>query len=158
MEEWDNYRRSQSRAYLEGVRDLGLKVEAVQAEAERIRDMVGGLRGLDYSQPKVRVSPVGDDSMVNAVAAVQEVTKAYCTDLAAYLEAYQEARACLDRMGGKGAAVLRLHYLANEKWAGVAEKLGYGSAETAKKAGKAALAAFYDYVPLQYRDPLHPAT
>lgn len=157
MEEWDRYRRGQSRAYLDRVRELGLKVEAVQAEAERIRDMVGGLRGIDYAQPSVKGSPSGDERMVSAVAAVQEITRAYCADLAEYLEAYREAKACLDRMGGKGAALLRLRYLANEDWGPIAKRLGYSSAASAKKTGMSALCRLYDYLPSSARDPLPPA-
>lgn len=157
MEEWDRYRRSQSRAYLERVRRLGLKVEAVQAEAERIRDMVGGLHGIDYTTPSVKGLAPGDDRMADAVAAVQEVTRAWCADLAEYLEAYQEAKACLDGMGGKGAAVLRLRYLANEDWGAVAERLGYSSVASAKDSGRSALVAFYDHLPCSGKDRLPPA-
>ena len=157
MEEWDRYRRSQSRAYLERVRELGLKVEAVQAEAERIRDMVGGLRGIDYMQPSVKSSPSGDDRMVAAVAAVQEVTRAYCADMVEYLEAYQEAKRCLGRMGGKGAAVLRLRYLAGREWSDVAKAIGYASETAAKNAGRVALVELYDHLPSTGRDPMHKA-
>lgn len=155
-EEMDHYKRSQARAYLKRVGKLGIKCKAIKAEIDYQRDLVGGLRGIDYTQSYTKTSCAGDDPTVNAVVRLQELIRDYCAELASYTAEVAVAHECLGRMGSVGADVLRLHYLCGHSWEEVGARVEYAP-DYARGVARSALVEFYKFMPHAERDPMHPA-
>lgn len=74
----------------------------------------------------------------------------------AYTNEVAIAHGALAQMGGIGADILRLHYLCSYSWEEVGARVDYSESHTRDMA-RDALLEYYDYMPLQERDPMYPA-
>ena len=153
--EMQRYREQQSKAYLQEIRDLFIHVRALQAEIDVQRETAAGLTGIDYTKLNVAASANGD-AIPNAVARLVDLIRRACADLSECAARQDEARRCLDEMGGIEADILKLRYLLAMSWKGVAATLGY-SVDRLKVLHRDALFCFYDYMPAHARDPKHRA-
>ena len=154
-EELQQYRRDQSKAYLQEIRKLCLHIRALEAEISEQREIAAGITGIDYSQESVATS-MYRDAIPDAVAKLLEMISDTCTELAECAAMQDEARRCLAKMGGVEADVLILRYLVALPWSGVSGKIGY-SVPRLKEIHRDALFCFYDYMPSSKRDPFYPA-
>ena len=148
--EYRRYRISQSRRYLKEVRRLARHVAALEEDIALQRDQAAGVSGIDYTRTPVDTSPTAD-ALPEAIIKLIESIEECCTELAACVAAQDEARSLLAAMGGVGADLLRMHYVAMRSWSYVAAKLGYAKG-TVKNAAADALCEFYDYLPAGRRD------
>lgn len=153
--EFEKYRRGQARAWLEHVRGLRRKAEALRDAAEEQRAALAGLRGIDYSSPARREpSP---DGIPNAVAAVEKSVDAYLAALAEFTDEQREARMALSRLPrAEHFELLSLRYCDGLEWEGVCERMGY-TYDGLMKMHRSALCAAYGVMPARCRDPRHPA-
>lgn len=155
-EEFDKYKRRQAAAWLESVAKLREHCAALQTEIDDVRQSASGLSGMDYSAPAVSKSPSAD-SIPNAVVRIQSLISDYCTELASSLEERKKAHDALARMEDKAhASALRRHYLAGQPWELVCVEMGY-SWDGMMKLRRRALVEAYDVMPVDRRDPMHPA-
>lgn len=148
--EYRRYRISQSRRYLKEVRRLARHVAALEEDIALQRDQAAGVSGIDYSRTPVDTS-LSADALPEAVIRLLDSVERCCAELAACVAAQDEARSLLADMGGTGADLLLMYYVAMRSWAYVAEKLGY-SEGTVKNAAADALCEFYDFLPAGRRD------
>ena len=140
-----------SERYLEPLRSDGRKLRRMKAEIAEQRDMLSGLRGIDYTRPFVDVSAYGG-AVHDAAARMVEMESAYEDALANLDMRRAEARACLDEMGGTEADLLRLYYVSALPWICVAEAMNLAEG-TCKNMKRRALAVFFDYLPRSERPP-----
>ena len=150
-DELQRYREQQAKAYLREIRELFIHVKALEAEIESQRELATGLTGVDYSKPGAGQA-AGRDAVPNAVARLIELTTRACMELEACVAMQDEARRCLEEMGGVEADVLKLRYVAAKPWKDVSLALGY-SVPYVKELCKDGLFCFYDYMPAHRRDP-----
>lgn len=156
MEEFERYRAEQAEAWLRHVLRLGNRCRALRAEIEAQRELAGGLRGLDYSSPAVSASPT-QDSIPNAVSRLLDGIQEYCTELAGYVSEQEAAHKALQRLeDAREAECLTLYYICGKKWSEVAKAMSY-SLDTVMSIRRSALLHAYDVMPLDRRDPMHPA-
>lgn len=154
-EELQQYRRDQSKAYLQEIRKLCLHIRALEAEISEQREIAAGITGIDYSQESVATS-MYRDAIPDAVAKLLEMISDTCTELAECAAMQDEARRCLAKMGGMEADVLTLRYLVALSWSEVGKRLGYSTSRL-KSIHNDALFCFYDYMPAFRREQILPA-
>ena len=150
-EETIKWKSEFAEAYLEPLRTDGRKLRRMKAELIEQRDILSGLRGIDYTQPFVDVAAY-NDAVHDAVARIMEMESAY-EDAIANLDGRRaEARTRLDEMPGTEADLLRLYYVSALPWALVGEALNLAEG-TCRNMRRGALAAFYDHLPRTERPP-----
>lgn len=145
-------RREQAKRYLVEVRGLVRHVRALEAEIAEQREIAQGITGIDYSKAMVSTSAYGD-AIPDAVAALLDMVRDACGELARCVELQDEARKSLNEMGGIEADLLTLRYLLAYPWSEVGDRLSY-STPRLKELHRDALFCFYDYMPHYRRDPL----
>ena len=151
----DSYRTQQARAYLQEIRDLFIHVRALQADIEIQRGAAEGITGIDYTRLAARTA-ADADAIPRAVVDLLDLIGQACAELADCVERQDEARRCLESMGGVESDLLRLRYLLAMSWKQVAASVNY-SESWAKHLEPDALFCFYDYMPAYRRDPKHPS-
>lgn len=155
-EEYERYKIGQAEAWLRHVLRLGNRCRALRAEIEAQRELASGLRGLDYSSPAVSASPTAD-TVPNAVSRLLDGIQDYCTELAGYVGEQEAAHKALQRLeDAREAECLTLYYICGYKWSAVAKSMSY-SYESVMALRRSGLLHAYDVMPLEWRDPMHPA-
>lgn len=154
-DEFDRYRYDQARAWLEHVRGLGRKADALRAAADEQRELLSGVRGVDYGRGGGGApSP---DAVPNAVAAIERAVSAYCSALAEFLDEQRDARLALSRLEKpEHFEVLARRYCDGWEWERICAAMGY-TYDGAMALHRRAVAAAYDVMPPGSRDPRHPA-
>ena len=137
--------------YLEEVRDLAVKHRANIEYIRSLEEDAQGVGGVDYSRVVVATSPT-PDAIPNSVALLVEMKRQAETDSAEYFERKEQARELLNEMDGTYGRLLLLRYVTVLPWVRVAEVLNYDEG-SCRNMRNAALEAFYDYLPTQYRNP-----
>ena len=155
-EEYERYKIGQAEAWLRHVLRLGNRCRALRAEIEAQRELASGLRGLDYSAPAVSASTTAD-TLPNAVSRLLDGIKDYCIELAGYVDEQEAAHKALKGLeDSREAECLTLYYLCGRKWSDVAKAMSY-SVDTVMELRRSGLLHAYDVMPLEWRDPMHPA-
>lgn len=155
-EEYDRYKRAQAARWLEHVRKLGTRCRSLQAEIDAQREIASGLSGIDYSKPAVQ-STSTPDSVPNAVIRLQGLISDYCTELVGYVDEQKRAHDALSRMdNAEQAEALKRHYLLGQSWELCCVEMGYSYDGMMKLRGRGML-SLYPHIPLEWRDPSHPA-
>ena len=155
-EEMERYKIGQAEAWLRHVLRLGNRCRALRAEIEAQRELASGLRGLDYSAPAVSASPTAD-TIPNAVSRLLDGIRDYCTELQEYASEQEAAHKALKGLeDAREAECLTLYYLCGRKWSEVARSMDY-SVDTVMELRRSGLLHAYDVMPLEWRDPMHPA-
>ena len=154
-EEYERYRREQASGYLSRVRDAKRHIDAMNAEVDELREMAGGLRGIDYSKDIVATSPSAD-AIPDAVARILEIIEQraeYIRDYACMVEQCVQA---LDKLGGVESDILRYRYVCDWRWEQIAARTHY-SEQWLYELHNRALCSFYDCMPASGRDPIQRA-
>lgn len=154
-EEYERYRREQASGYLSRVRDAKRHIAAMQAEVDELREMAGGLRGVDYSRDQVSTSPSAD-AIPDAVARILELVEQRVELISGYASMIAQCDAALDELGGIEADILRYRYACDWPWERIAARTHY-SEQWLYELHNRALCSFYDFMPAQGRDPIHRA-
>ena len=140
-------RREAAARYLRAVRDARRQAEALAAEADEVRRVAAGLTGIDYSRDAVDAAPT-DSRVPDAVARLVELAVLSDAGSARYASLLAECGRCLDAMGGRGAAVLRMRWLAGLTLIEIGARPGWAYARKyLSDLHAAALDDFYDYLP-----------
>ena len=154
-EEYERYRREQASGYLSEVRDAKRHIDAMNAEVDELREMAGGLRGIDYSKDLVKSSPSAD-AMPDAVARILEIIEQRAGYIRDYAEMVEQCVQALDRLGGVEADILRYRYVCDWRWEQIAARTHY-SEQWLYELHNRALCSFYDCMPASGRDPIQRA-
>ena len=73
--EFERYKYDQARAYLEHVRALSCRAQALRAEVEAQRELADGVRAMRYGEGGGDCA--GADRMADTVARLQELVEGY---------------------------------------------------------------------------------
>lgn len=155
-EEYERYRRSQAARWLEHVRGLGNRIRTLQSEIEAQRDIAAGVQAVCYDgMPK---SPnASADAIPNAVAALQELIADYLTEQAGYVEEQRDAHEALRMIDdAECSECLTRHYLLGDTWEQCCVRMGY-TWDGMMSLRRRSLLAAYDFMPTEWRDPMHRA-
>lgn len=156
-EEYDSYRRAQARAWLEHVRRLGAEAERLQGLVESERAMLDGVRGIDYTVEHVSGTRGAPDT-ADLMDALSDRIRDYTAAIAAYTDERQRAARILEGVvDAASRRILTEHYLLGKTWSEVAELTDYSESGLMKLRRRALLQAF-EVVPMEWRDPFHPAS
>lgn len=154
-EEYERYRREQASGYLSEVRDAKRHIDAMSAEVDELREMAGGLKGIDYSRDIVSASPSAD-AVPDAVARIIEVVEQRAGYIREYALMVEQCARALDGLGGVEADILRYRYVCDWRWEQIAARTHY-SEQWLYELHNRALCSFYDYMPASGRDPIQRA-
>lgn len=153
--EYERYKYDQARAYLEHVRSLSCRTQALRGEVEAQRELADGVRAMGYGEGGG--GSAGDGRMAETVARLQELVDDYCAELSAYVSEQQEAHERVGLMDRpEHAQAITGYYLLGRTWERVRVDMGY-TWEGMMSLRRRAVAAFYDVMPAEWRDPRHPA-
>lgn len=153
--EFERYKYDQARAYLEHVRALSCRTQALRAEVEAQRELADGVRAMRYGEPGA--GRAGDDRMAETVARLQDLMAGYCVELSGYVAEQQAAHGCVKLMERpEHAQAITAHYLLGRAWERVCVDMGY-TWDGMMSLRRRAVIAFYDVMPAGWRDPRHPA-
>lgn len=154
-EEFDQLRRSRARAYLEHVRDLRERADALQREVEIERQELQP-KGMRMDAAAARGCAYAD-AIPDGLARIELAAERSSAAEREYAAAASEAREAISAAGAsKGAAVLSLRYIYAKQWGEVAADCGC-SERTAQRLHDAALLDAYEAIPLEWRIPRHAA-
>lgn len=154
-EEYERYKYDQARAYLEHVRALSCRTQALRAEVEAQRELADGVRAMRYGEGGG--GGVEADRMAETVARLQELVRGYCAELAAYVSEQREAHERVRLMDRpEHAQAITGYYLLGRTWERVCVDMGY-TWDGMMSLRRRAVTAFYDVMPAEWRDPRHPA-
>lgn len=156
MDEIEQYRYEQARAWLEHVAKLKHAVGASRDMLEMFEGLAEQARAIDYS--RVRVSGGQQaDRMAEAVARLDEAHMQWAANLAAYTDEATDAAARIDRLEDKTEArALLAHYVDGRPWERVCIMLDY-SYDGIMHVRQRAVLHMYDHMPTEWRDPVHRA-
>ena len=155
-EEFDEYRRRQAEKWLEHVRGLRLRRDAMQAAIDGQRALMDGLKGIDYAFGGGSCAP-SPDAVPNTVIRIQGMVAEYCAALAEYVDEQDRARKALARLErAEHCQALTLRYVEGWEWERVCVEMKY-SYHGMMKLARAATCAAYGVMPPEWRDPMHPA-
>lgn len=155
-EEYRAYTVGQAKRYMQHIRSLNHSVRMLRSEIDELRDMAGGLSGIDYARPQVRTSPSAD-AVPNAVIRIDSLASELEAELSDYIAEKERAHRALAEVDGLYAELLAYRYLEGKSWADVADALGYSEVHARTVLHDDALAALYPYLPHGWRDPVYPA-
>lgn len=161
-EEYRRYTVEQAKRYMQHIRSLNHTVRMLESEIDELRDLAGGLSGIDYATPQVASSPSAD-AVPNAVIRIESLTAELEAELSDYIAEKERAHRALAEVDGFYAALLTYRYCEGRPWADVTELLSverskpYSQKYVEQELRDAALAALYPYIPHGWRDPVHPA-
>ena len=155
-EEYDRYRYEQARAWLEHVRRLGIEADRIQGLVEAERASLDGVRGIDYTRERVSGTPMPPD-IADLVDSLFEHIREYTASLSAYTDERMKAARALDGLeDARERQVLTGYYLMGRTWDEVRANLGY-SWQGIMTLRRRAIVSAYSVVPVEWRDPQHPA-
>lgn len=153
--EIDRYKYDQARAYLEHVRALSCRTQALRAEIEAQRELADGVKAMRYGECG-SASPQ-PDRMADTVARLQKLVQGYCEELARYVDEQETAHGCVMLMERpEHAQAIASYYLLGRAWERVCVDMGY-TWDGMMSLRRRAITAFYDVMPVEWRDPRHPA-
>ena len=137
--EFERYKYDQARAYLEHVRALSCRAQALRAEVEAQRELADGVRAMRYGEG-------GGDGV-----------EGYCSELAGYVAEQDRAHACVRLMERpEHVQAITGRYLLGRSWERVCVDMGY-TWDGMMKLRRRAVTEFYDVMPTEWRYPRHPA-
>jgi hypothetical protein len=154
---WEDYRRAQAGAWLEGCRSAIHYERTLREQADAQLEAADGLRGLDYSRVTVSKSRT-PDAIADAVADHIELAERIASVAEDAKRRLAEAHAAVSQLDGAEAECLTLYYLDERRhtWDWVAGRMNY-SLSRMYDIRAAALLHAYDVMPARERDPRHPA-
>ena len=154
-EEFERYRAEKAEAWLNDVRQLGIKCATLKDAIEQERANSEGVQAVCYDgMPHAQSS---GDALPNAVARIQDAISEFATEMAGYVEAQIEANRRLMRMDDASCSgCLVRYYVLGKSWKEVCEDMGY-SFDGIMKLRRRALAMAYGVMPNEWRDPMEPA-
>lgn len=156
-EEYEQYRRAQAARWLEHVMSLGSRVRALRAEIEEQRSVASGLKAIVYDGMPRQACAYGD-AIPDAVIRIQELIRDYCSELDGYVDEQRAAHEVLAKLTDRAAAeALTKHYLLGKRWELCCVEMGY-SYDGMKSLRRRGLLEAYAHMPLEWRDPMHPAS
>lgn len=153
--EYERYKYDQARAYLEHVRSLSCRTQALRAEVEAQRELADGVRAMRYGEGGGGSAEA--DRTADTVARLQELVACYCAELAEYVSEQQAAHERVRLMERpEHAQAITGRYLLGRTWERVCVDMGY-TWDGMMKLRRRAVTEFYDVMPTEWRDPRHPA-
>ena len=153
--EFERYKYDQARAYLEHVRALSCRAQALRAEVEAQRELADGVRAMRYGEGGG--DGAGADRMADTVARLQDLVEGDCSELAGYVAEQDRAHACVRLMERpEHVQAITGRYLLGRSWERVCVDMGY-TWDGMMKLRRRAVTEFYDVMPTEWRYPRHPA-
>lgn len=153
--EYERYKYDQARAYLEHVRALSCRTQALRAEVDAQRELADGVKAMRYGE--VGGGGADGDRMAETVARLQELVRGYCAELSVYVSEQQAAHERVKLMERpEHAQAITGYYLLGRTWERVCVDMGY-TWDGMMSLRRRAVSAFYDVMPCEWRDPRHTA-
>lgn len=153
--EFERYKHDQARAYLEHVRALSCRTKALSAEVEAQRELADGIKSMGCAGGGG--GGVDPDRIAETVARLQDLISRYCVELSAYVDEQQTAHERINSLTRhEHAQALASYYLLGLTWERVCVDMGY-TWDGMMKLRRRAVTEFYDVMPVEWRDPRHPA-
>lgn len=152
--EWDEYRYTQARRWLDSIKQAGQHVGTLKAMIEAERDLMDGVRGINYA-----AVPGGgsDDSTLEAIERIRGDIQDYTASLNEYLERRHDAQRRIERLEDKTEArALMCRYLLGWPWSEIETHMSYSHAQV-MRIHYAAVVHVYDFMPHSEREPIHKA-
>lgn len=155
--EYEAYKYEQAAEWLKHVRSTGEKVASTQALIESERELMDGVRAVDYSVQGGGGTTDPDAALAETIARIEGHIREYVTLLAEYEAERIEARRHLCKLESDAERrALTLHFLLGWKWERVCLDMHY-SYDGIMQLRRRAIVHAYDVMPLELRDPLHKA-
>lgn len=147
MKHGPEVRRICATAYLDHVRSLRMRIDALQEEIEPLREMVG--TAMDYRE-RVSGSP-NPKAFEDAVIKLQDLIADYCTEMAEFVDELLVARSVVRGLSRPGyRTAIELHYIDGTPWTIVCEVMGY-TKDGMMTLRRKAVDEVYDLMPEQWR-------
>lgn len=147
MEHNPEVRRICATAYLDHVRSLRMRIDALQEEIDPLRGMVG--TAMDYRE-RVSGSP-NPKAFEDAVIRLQGLIADYCTEMAEFVDEQRVAHDVMQRLSRpEYGRALTAHYLTGKTWERCCVDMGYtwdGMMSLRRKA----VQEVYDLMPEEWR-------
>ena len=138
--------------YSENVRDAVRTYKSALLDLEDAYETAAGLHAVDYTKPRVQVSP-RCDTMAEAVQRIDGMVARLAEEVTRYAEVVEEYDKCLLLMNKVSASVLRAHYVRTEPWSSIADRLGYAPGYIRGNVRESALVELYEVMPAEWRVP-----
>ncbi len=134
--------------YLEHVRSLGVRIEALRDEIEHQRALLGPLS----ARVAERVSGTRrTDRFEEGAIRLEELIREYCTDLMGYVEEHRKAHEVIASLpSGAQVAILTGYYLQGKPWKQVAIDLAYSESSVYRTRCEA-MAALWERLPVEWK-------
>lgn len=147
MEHDQEVRRICATAYLEHVRSLKLRIDAIAEQIEPLREMVGTT--MDCRE-RVSKTP-NHKSLEESVIRLQELIADYCTEMAEFVDEQRSAHDVICRLSKpERARALAGYYVNGKSWEMLCVEMGY-SWQGMMSLRKRAVDEVYDLMPEQWR-------
>lgn len=156
--EYEKYKLSQARDWLNHVRATARRMEEARERYEAKRSTIDMVGAQQYGE-RVRASgPLyGDDRIAEFLAQLDELAEDMSAQYAEYEETVAEARVVFAALTTPdGHAVMSAHWIYGSTWAEVARRSGLSEQHVRQVAQDAALEC-HDLMPRRWRDPMPPA-
>ena len=156
MDEMQQYLIDQSKDYLGHVRKLVSRRSVWALMIEQDEALLEGIKAVDYRREKVSGSPTPPD--IAEIMDRLEYNKAqHKANMAELVEVVEDAQKRISNCEPIHARLLLLRYIDDLPWQDISERMVYSLDYCKKELRTAALLEMYDYLPNEWRDPIHSA-
>lgn len=145
-DEFREFARRRSRAFLVRVKSTYYTVATIRAEIAELDATYDGVRAIDYSRDSVSTSP-SPDGIPRLVERKQSLKEEYERELDANLQMQADAHRALRHVAEPARSVLTLHYLHGKTWTDVGEALNYSPDYCRGDLTEAGLLELYPHIP-----------
>lgn len=153
--EGDTWRIEQARAYMEHVRGLRLRIDALQIQIDDARANL--LPGAVRYDKQGGVATSADDSLVDGISNVDELIAKYVEKMAEYVGALDAATDAIHSLhSGVYVKMLTLYYLDGRTWEDTATEINYSDSHMFRLCD-CALLELYEVMPHTWRAPRYQA-
>ena len=150
---YSQYKVDQARHYLNAVADARRHIVALQRQADELREIAEGIRGMAYDVDRITTTPYAD-AIPDAVADLDELSRRAKESAAEYSEMVDTCSTALASLGGWQADLLRLRYLCGMTLTEIGELPEWShDRKYMSVLHIQALDKFYEHMPHTWRDP-----
>lgn len=155
--EGDAWRIEQARTYMEHVRGLALRIDALRAQRDKEREVLMP-KGVRYDKAPSAPADSPDDALVDGLYRLDLLDERYEGMLRGYIVENLEAMQTIMAIGNAVyVRLLQCRYLEGKTWEKVGAAINYDGDYARKVLHDRALLSLYDVMPHTWRAPRHSA-
>lgn len=156
MNEIEQYRYEQAKEWLEHVARLKHAADAARDMMEMFWAIAENVKAIDYSREHVSGSPEMK-RLEDSIAKVEDAAAQWAANQSAFVHEAVDAAERISRLDDAvERRALLLHYVDGKTWEHVCVQMDY-SWQRMMEIRKSAVLHVYEFVPTQWRDPVHMA-